>query len=444
MDVTLLSETEIGKRASKVVKSMKKMSKGTFADKSELEDSLHGHPRFWKKVSWWDEETHRMRNNQYDKDVQLSPYQFLQRMLQDWKDMACDEGVEASSPPPAKKRRPDDNERAPIATCGKEKRFSASQHRTDMRLLHASPDWRSLHASLRKRAEIMRKSHGDKIRGIRENLEKDRAKVGKVVLKRAVGRVRGNSNCELSSARSAARSGSKSGPAVKTPGGSSKTAVKSSARTERREAILSGSRGNKARMQQLVRSASSSSSVPRSGGGGSKMSQLRQETKVASSWRSTGLARKPSASVASSGFGASVARAGGKGNSRKPQASLLLKGGKKIQLPSAMGGLGKTVGVGGVFSTLQKKKEAEEKKRQQLKDQRRRREGRVGGAANNGKMQQLRKSSGAYGRMMQRPPRESPRREPQRGNGRDGGRMQQREAYRRGSGDDGTGGGRYR
>ena len=45
--------------------------------------------------------------------------------------------------------------------------------------------------SLTNRELELRKSHGEKVRATREHLERDRPKIGKVILKRAVGRVRG-------------------------------------------------------------------------------------------------------------------------------------------------------------------------------------------------------------------------------------------------------------
>mmetsp|Transcript_30589 Transcript_30589/g.66151 ORF Transcript_30589/g.66151 Transcript_30589/m.66151 type:complete len:164 (-) Transcript_30589:221-712(-) len=163
------------------------------------------------------------------------------------------------------------------------------------------------------------------------------------------------------------------------------------------------------------------------------MSRLQQETKVASSWRRSGVARKApsSAVVASSSFGASVAASGSRGNSKKPQSTVKLGGGKQIKLPSAMGGFGKTVGIGGVFSTLQKKKVEQERQQKQQQMQKKKKAGCIG---TNRKMLELWKQ----GRMRQQLPQQQ--QQQQRGN-RDDRKMQQQ---RKGSRDDRMGGNRYR
>ncbi|KAL3811499.1 hypothetical protein ACHAXA_004407 [Cyclostephanos tholiformis] len=107
----------------------------------------------------------------------------------------------ASPPPPSnKKRNMTENEDEDqgydfsncIVTCGR-KNVTTHQHRLDMRLLHSSSTWRSFTIPTRTRV-IVRRSHGDRVRSRREGLEKDRPKVGKVVLRSAVGRVRGGDN----------------------------------------------------------------------------------------------------------------------------------------------------------------------------------------------------------------------------------------------------------
>jgi len=347
MDVTLLSETDVGKCASKAIKSMKKLTK-QIENEDETEEALSGYPRFWKPVSWGEESHPRQRLQGYQsKDLVTSPFQLLQQILQDWKNMASDNGVEVAAPP-AKKRRMEHEKPIAVATCGKDKKMSTNQHVIDMKLLHSSPDWRSLYQSLRKREGIMAKSHGEKARAVRLNLEKGRAKVGKVTLKKGVGRVRGTGNNAgqiFSGKIGAATPKSLAGP------------VRG---TARKEAILDKSRGGRARQQQQLAQNSSA----RSSGGGGKMSQIRQESKVAASWSKGGMsvAKKVShgTSVAKTGFGASVASAGSVGSTRKkPKQHMqltLTNGKKQMKLPpSSLGGQGKTVGV---FSSLQKKKTA--------------------------------------------------------------------------------------
>jgi len=347
MDVTLLAETEVGKSASKALKVLKKLKKQiNESDEREIEEILCGYPRFWKPEPH--QQQRLVRSNKSDEPI-MTPLELLQQILQDWKDMASENGVEmistSASSPPTKKRKVESEKPTTIATCGKDKKLSLNQHQIDMTLLHNSPDWRSLCRSLRERESIMRKSHGEKVRSIRDNLKKDRAKVGKVTLKKAVGRVRG-------SVTGAAVGQSLTGP------------VSTLARRKdvRREAILSKSLGNKARQQQLISQHSSTSS------GGGKLSRIRNESKVAASWSKSTLGSSASpaksvfraSAVATSSFGASVARAGGNagnGRPKKQQAQLhvKLKNGRHMTMPasSSASEAAKTVGV---FSSLQKKK----------------------------------------------------------------------------------------
>jgi len=392
MGVTLLSETEIGKCASKAVKSMKKLlkpfSKSTSGkqrqqfddnEEREMEEAFLGYPHFWKSFLWEGVEVAPQSlkhpsaapgRNQLQQQ-ETSSYQMLQDILQDWKDMACKDGNKDE--PPTKKRKME--KAMVVATCGKSKKLSEQQHAIDMKLLHASPTWRALYTSLRERESLMRKSHGDKVRAIKESLEKGRRTVGKVTLKRAMGRVRGHVS---GGGSSGSGGGSGSGEKMATSSGS-KSSFASKQRTERREAILNRSRGNRTMQQQQQQQSSFSlfgGSGSKGGGGGSKLSQLRHESKVASAWSKgtlssqTSTASKFGNAVANSSFGASVARAsnGKTGRAKQSQALVQLRGGKQMKLPpKSMGGMGKTVGVGGVFSSLQEKKEKKEQQQQLLK-----------------------------------------------------------------------------
>ena len=253
--------------------------------------------------------------------------------------MASDNGVDVAAPP-AKKRRMEHKKPIAVATSGKDTKMSSNQHVIDMKLLHSSSDWRSLYPSLCKRKGIMAKSHGEKARAVCLNLEKGRAKVGKVTLKKGVGRVRGTGNNagQISSGKiGAVTPKSLTGP------------VRG---TARKEAVLDKSRGHRARQQQSLTQSSSS----RSSGG--KMSQIQQESKVAAYWSKGGMLvdKKVShgTSVAKTGFGASVASAGSVGSTRKKpkQHMQLTLNNEKKQMklpPSSLGGQGKTVGV---FSSL--------------------------------------------------------------------------------------------
>ena len=206
----------------------------------------------------------------------------------------------------------------------------------------------------------MKKSHGDRVRSIRDNLKKDRPKVGKVVLKKAVGRVRGgDTDCSstlkepFESYGSAAVSQSLKGSLVST-----------ARRTEKREAILSKSLGHRARQQHFARNPSSHSSS-------GELKQIRSESRVAAARSKSS---HTSASGIKSSFGASIARAGGanNGNGRvkmqpqQGQVHVKLKHGKSMKLPSSASVWAAQPGVvsapqqkkasQGIFSSLEQKK----------------------------------------------------------------------------------------
>ena len=279
----------------------------------------------------------------------MAPFEVMQQILQDWKEMASlENGVEATlastSHPPTK---PVDKA-VSISTCGRGKNISLSQHRIDMELLHSSPDWRSLYQSLKYREGIVKKIQGDRVRSIRENLEKARPKIGKVVLKKAVDRVKGNDGKDIRF---------QSSPEGKTPSKVNSVGDQNNFQVrqqERREAILSKSLGHRYRQQHMIAQNGS----PHSGNG--KLSQIRSESKVAASWSKSSYSES---STASSAFGSAVARACGKnGNGsdrlkkqqkQGSQVHVELGNGKQMKLPpSFISGTGKTVGA---FASLQKR-----------------------------------------------------------------------------------------
>ena len=247
-----------------------------------------------------------------------TPLVLLERILQGWKDMAAEDDNEATptsssvSFPPSKKRNATENNRNEdqgcdssncIVTCGRAKNVSIQQHRIDMRLLHSSPTWRSLYQSLGEREVIVRRVHGDRVRSRREGLERDRPKVGKVVLRSAVGRVRGG-DCD-------GRNGVgnlKPPPldaAVGGGGGGGGGVV--GERKRRREAILSKSLGHRARRQQQLAKISPSHAV----GGSGALGRIRTESKIAASWSKSSFGGGGASVATKSSFGASVASAAG-------------------------------------------------------------------------------------------------------------------------------------
>ena len=327
MDVALLTDTNIGKSASKAAKVMKKLWKKVKDIPNSEREPNFGYPFFWRSMS--------EQNGNKVKVYTLSQLQYLQQIIEDWKNMASENGVE-SSDPPKKKQKIDEKGTTAIATCGKDKKISMKQHQIDMKLLNESPDWRSLYQSLRQREEMLKKSHGDRVRSIRDNLKKDRPKVGKVVLKKAVGRVRGG---DMTDQQHDIDSATALGSSVM------------SSRAEKREAILAKSLGHRARQQQLSRN----SSVFASSG---KISQLKSETKVAASWQ------KSSHHNRHASFGASVARKGIdtvgsiRAEMRQGQVHVKLQNGKSMNLPSSSAvGLAKSVGA---YSSLQQKQQAKQ------------------------------------------------------------------------------------
>lgn len=348
MDVELLAETGIGKSLNKSIKTMKKLIKHIVPDDMENEKSLFGYPRFWKPCRWDD----LYPSEQYAWshirrwETLKTPLEVMQQIVQDWKDMASlENGVDtASPPPPAKKQSLEINQLPiPIATCGRGKNISLSQHQIDMKLLHSSPDWRSLYQSLQNREEMVKKMQGDRVRSIRENLEKARPKIGKVVLKKAVGRVRGRDDNVVSGTQGKHPFGMNFGSHQSLKGSISAQ----SRQQERREAILSKSLGNRSRKQQLSQNASSHSS-------NGKLSQIRSESKIAASWSKSSIS---DANATSSSFGSAVARANGSNGKKRQrpgsQVCVELGHGKQMKLPSSYAaGAGKTVGA---YSSLQKK-----------------------------------------------------------------------------------------
>ncbi|KAL9180035.1 hypothetical protein ACHAXT_008005 [Thalassiosira profunda] len=142
MDVRLLAATDIGKSVTKTVKAMKKLGKKLAEGEpfeSRANNDLWGYPRFWEEMSLG--------------RIKSTPLEMLRHILQDWKDMAAENGAVASDAP-SKKRKPEDVHKpaAAIVTFGRDDKVSAEQHRIDMGLLHTAPDWRSCKVVL-KRAE---------------------------------------------------------------------------------------------------------------------------------------------------------------------------------------------------------------------------------------------------------------------------------------------------
>ena len=317
MDSTLLLETGIGKTMTKAIKILKKLVKQmkikindnyTTDDDDEMEQLLLGYPTFWKG-NWGG----ISNGNALTKASLLTQ---LQQLLQEWKDNVSSENnifnldSNKTSTMTTTKRKigRDDAIIGVPSTGGRDNKVSAAQHSIDMKLLHASPDWRKLLQSLRTRESDMKKLHGDRVRSRREDLEKHRPKIGKVVLRTtmAVGRDRESSS---------------SGLLLKHP---------TPQPTKRQDDILSKSRGHRARMQQLAKSTSSSSSTAAAGGtSNGALARIRTESKVAASWSKSSFGGKSASKLS---FGASVASASSTGVSPTAKVQQHLQGKSKIHV----------------------------------------------------------------------------------------------------------------
>ncbi|KAK1732628.1 hypothetical protein QTG54_016689 [Skeletonema marinoi] len=381
MDVQLLAETKIGKSVSKAVKTLtklKRMSEDESRGFCGLEEDIELREMLWKRVVRWsgpiicytstttaalsgsgggDGQKQQQQRDRREV-VELTTLELLQKLLEDWKEMASDSGVEirldsataAAAPPKKKKRRMEttnqhDNQKTSekknnnnnnkysniirVTTCGRDKQISLDQHLTDMNLLHNSPDWRSLYVSLINRELELRKSHGERVRATREHLERDRPKIGKVILKRAVGRVRGG-DVGLGGGSIGTKAAISTTPST----------FAGERTTARQEAILNKSKGLRAiQKQRSIGGHGSTSST--------KVAQIRQTSKVAAKWGKSSFGN----SVASAAGSKSGVRKVGMRN-EQAQVQVSLQNGKTMKLPSVSNATGKSTGK---FSSLQQK-----------------------------------------------------------------------------------------
>eukprot|EP00984_Skeletonema_dohrnii_P007358 scaffold2667_cov105-Skeletonema_dohrnii-CCMP3373.AAC.2 len=378
MDVQLLAETKIGKSVSKAVKTLTKLKRmSEVEDKGfcGLEEDIELREMLWKRVVRWSgpiicytstttalgsggggdgQKLQQQQQRDRREVVELTTLELLQKLLEDWKEMASDSGVEirsdttvAAAQPPKKKRRTEitnqhENQKnhekksnnnkyrnIRVTTCGRDKHISLDQHITDMNLLHNSPDWRSLYVSLTNRELELRKSHGERVRATREHLERDRPKIGKVILKRAVGRVRGG-DVGLGGGSIGAKAAISTTPST----------FAGERTTARQEAILNKSKGLRAiQKQRSIGGPGSTSST--------KVAQIRQTSKVAAKWGKSSFGN----SVASAAGSKSGVRKVGMRN-EQAQVQVSLQNGKTMKLPSVSNATGKSTGK---FSSLQQK-----------------------------------------------------------------------------------------
>lgn len=271
MSVALLTASGVGKSVSKFIKGCSK-SAGSRCDDAP--------PQFFVDV-WTARPVPTVPNvpsSSKTGPVELSPLTQLEMLLQGWKQVASADGVQV-----AKK-----GGSAPIRSAsdcsGRGKKTSEEQHREDMQTLQSCSSWRELHAALVLREAKMVASHGARMRQIRENLQTDRPKIGRVTHRNA-------------------------------------------GRRARREAILDGSRGMRA-LATASRATSSSTC------GSSKLQQLRKESAIATSRQKAGLNK-----VTKSSFGFSIAnatsssRTAAKRSATVKPKEVALGGGKRMKVP---------------------------------------------------------------------------------------------------------------
>mmetsp|Transcript_30444 Transcript_30444/g.65853 ORF Transcript_30444/g.65853 Transcript_30444/m.65853 type:complete len:545 (+) Transcript_30444:232-1866(+) len=215
MNLPLLSASGVGKSVKKFVKECKKLV--------AAKDGGHSFPRYMPDV------TSARPNLRL-----LSPLQYLENLLNGWKAVASSSGVVLSG------------NIDKTSTCsaeqfsGRNKKTSEDQHTEDIAVVSECLQWRDLHIALTNREAAQIAHHGEKMRKLREDLDLGRPKIGKV----------GTAHRSVNAART----------------------------QNRHEAILSKSRGTRAKMAASAKPSSSSS---RSGAGASgcksRIQALRQE-----------------------------------------------------------------------------------------------------------------------------------------------------------------------
>mmetsp|Transcript_28260 Transcript_28260/g.40989 ORF Transcript_28260/g.40989 Transcript_28260/m.40989 type:complete len:572 (+) Transcript_28260:123-1838(+) len=299
MTLPLLSATKVGKSVSKFIKGCNDLRGGNmkvvdvWTPRRMTLDSSSG--------------SNTTCNNIINAVREEPPIERLERLLSGWKDVASAKGVTI-------RQKFDTSSSDTIA--GKGKRTSDERHKKDLAIMQSCQSWRELHASLVEREADMMKSHGERMRKIRDNLDSNKKKIAKV--------------------------------SVRPRGGGIGMASKAA----KREAILSGQRGLRAT------SSSSSSSVFGSNSGGSKIQQLRRETAVAATFSKGGQGSFTQRSKSSFTNSMAIATASAKNATLKRRYGGSIGpgsggGGKQMTLPKTAG-----VGRGEVaFSSLRQERD---------------------------------------------------------------------------------------
>ena len=279
MNVPLLTATCIGKTVHKFLKHANKRS------------PQNTHLNLWApiNISKKHAQTHQQRMQSQSQN--LTVIEHLENILKGWKRIASADGVAMQSSTTSTSKNSSD----PLQFSGRSKQTTEKQHAQDIAAIQTCNTWRQLYSYLSKREDNRLKKHGARMREIRQNLENNRSKVGKINTRT-----------------------SRNGRNLGTITHSSTTSK------DRLQAVLSG--------KPLHTGLSSSSSqFPSMSKSKTKILQLRKEAKHVISRQ--GAAQKPSSS-----FGSSVACAS---NSSKKRAveykgrEITFGGGKKMKLPKA-------------------------------------------------------------------------------------------------------------
>ena len=216
MTVPLLSASGVGKSVKKFVKECQKLV--------AAKDGGHSFPRYMPDV------TTARPNLRL-----LSPLQYLENLLNGWKAVASSSGVVLSG-----NNIDEKSTSSAEQFSGRSKKTSEEQHTEDIAVVSQCLQWRDLHKALTNREAAQIAHHGQKMRKLREDLDSCRPKIGKV--------------------------------------GTAHRSVNAARKQNRHEAILSKTRGTRAKMAAAAKPSSANSC---SGAGASssksKIQALRQE-----------------------------------------------------------------------------------------------------------------------------------------------------------------------
>jgi len=234
----------------------------------------------------------KLQKRKCDTPSAVAKYERLERLLESWKELAAQSGVQGAAAPSPKKKLKTSPPSADADATSSKAAGDQEEVERDLRVAETCLSWRQLFAALKRREEMRRESQGKRMREIRKNLACDRPKVVKV---------------------------------RPTPAKHSRIL----AHPEERKRIFA--------------SSSSSSSAAAAGGGG-KMLQLRKETSAVAAFQRSNHSQAVSSSRKSSSFGAAVAfaacsktkraPAGGGGRMSKPSQVRRLAGGKQMKVPT--------------------------------------------------------------------------------------------------------------